>query len=291
MSPVAHVPVAHTAAVIQLNGRADWASNQPLIERLVHEAARDGAELIVLPENLYAMPENAQRLLDMGFAPTDSPVRWLQALAQAAGVWLVAGTLPIRDEARQKLWARNYVIDADGGIAAAYDKIHLFDVTVPDGGTGESYHESDVFLAGKTPVVVDTPIGRLGLSICFDLRFPELFRALVDAGATVISLPAAFTEATGRAHWETLIRARAIENQVVVLAAGQVGAHANGRHTWGHSMIVDAWGQVLANAGSTADTVALAQWQPQAQQQLRASFPVLSLRRLSVPLSMPSSGE
>ncbi len=280
MSPLPTAPVVHTAAVIQLNGRADWASNQLLIERLVHEAARGGAELIVLPENLYAMPENPQRILELGFAPEDAPLRWLQALAKTAGVWLVAGTLPIRDTASGKLWSRSYAIDSNGVIAAEYDKIHLFDVTVPDGGMGESYHESEVFLAGKTPVVVDTPIGRLGLSICFDLRFPELFRALVDAGATVISLPAAFTEATGRAHWECLLRARAIENQVVVLAAGQVGTHASGRRTWGHSMILDAWGQVLANAEAQPDTVALARWQPEAQQHLRRSFPVLSLRKI-----------
>ncbi|WP_407276728.1 carbon-nitrogen hydrolase family protein [Halothiobacillus sp. DCM-1] len=269
-----------TAAVIQLNGRASWAENQPIIERLVREAAQSGAQLAVLPENLYAMPADPSALRAMGFSPDEPPLRWLQNLARTAGIWLVAGTLPIRDEASGKLWARSYVLTATGEIAAEYDKIHLFDVTVPDGEEGESYRESDLFLAGSTPVVVDTPIGRLGLSICFDLRFPELFRRLVDAGATVISLPAAFTETTGRAHWECLLRARAIENQVVMLAAGQVGTHASGRKTWGHSLIVDPWGQVLADAADHPDCQRTATWSREAQQQLRTSFPVLSLRRL-----------
>lgn len=269
-----------SAAVIQLNGRATWAENQPIIERLVHQAAQAGAQLAVLPENLYAMPEDPKQLVAMGFSPEAAPLRWLQDLARSSGLWLVAGTLPIREPSSGKLWARSYVLDAHGNIAAAYDKIHLFDVTVPDAGQGEEYRESDQFQAGNTPVVVDTPIGRLGLSICFDLRFPELYRQLVEAGATVISVPAAFTEVTGQAHWACLLRARAIENQVVILAAGQVGAHANGRRTWGHSMIVDAWGQILASADETPDTAITAQWQPEQQQQLRRNFPVLALRRL-----------
>lgn len=268
-----------TAAVIQLNGRATWAENQPIIERQVRAAAHAGAQLAVLPENLYAMPATPQALVAMGFSAEDAPVDWLLNLARSAGIWLVAGTLPIRDAASGKLWARSFVITAEGRIAAAYDKIHLFDVIVPGNGAGESYRESDQFLAGQTPVVVDTPIGRLGLAVCFDLRFPEYFRRLVDAGATVISLPAAFTEATGRAHWACLLRARAIENQVVMLAAAQVGTHASGRRTYGHSMIIDAWGQELANAEDEADTFAVARWCPETQRQLRASFPVLALRR------------
>ena len=268
-------------ATIQLNGKASWQANQPIIERLVHDAAQTGAEVIALPENLFAMPENPHDIVNLGFNETDAPVIWLQNLARAAHVWLVAGTLPIWAEGgRKKLFARTYVMNSQGDICAHYDKIHLFDVTVPLGnGQTESYRESDLFEQGSAPVVVDTPAGRLGLAICFDLRFPELFRRLTELGAHWICLPSAFTQATGRAHWEPLLRARAIENQVFMVAAAQVGTHASGRETYGHSMIVDAWGQVLANANTLADCFITATIDRSIQAQIRQQFPVMALRR------------
>lgn len=270
-------------AALQINGRALWSENQPVIERLVRDAAALGARVVVMPENLYAMTAAPRALVDMGFDPEDAPVVWLRDLARRHDVWLVAGTLPIRaTDLPAKLYSRCFVIDAAGEIRAQYDKIHLFDVTVPQFSEAhqESYRESDLFEAGSTPVVVDTPAGRLGLAICFDLRFPELFRRLVEMGATCVCLPAAFTEATGRAHWEPLLRARAIENQIYLVASAQVGRHASGRQTYGHSMIIDPWGQVLANANTVADCLITAEIDPQVQSHIRNQFPVLALRRL-----------
>lgn len=283
-------------AAIQLNGKATWAENQPVIARLIRDAARVGAEVIVLPENLYAMPADPRELFAMGLGAEgdNAPLDWLRSQARAQGVWLVAGTLPIRNAGggtsrdEGKLWSRSYVIDAQGEIRAKYDKIHLFDVIVShrrraDRSTpDETYRESDQFLHGDQWLVVDTPAGRLGMAICFDLRFPELFRRLTEQGADWICLPAAFTETTGRAHWAPLLRARAIENQVYMVAAAQVGLHASGRKTFGHSMIVDPWGRVLANAKTRADCFVMAEIDPEAQAHTRQQFPVLDLRRLTL---------
>ena len=281
-------------AAIQLNGKATWAENQPVIARLVSDAAEAGAEVIVLPENLYAMPADPRELfaLGLGAEGENAPLDWLQSLAHSKGVWLVAGTLPIRndgsstDEGEGKLWSRSYVIDSQGEIRAKYDKIHLFDVDVPSrrpsqSAAAESYRESDQFLRGTELGLVDTPAGRLGMAICFDLRFPELFRRLTEQGAEWICLPSAFTETTGRAHWEPLLRARAIENQVYMVAAAQVGVHASGRKTFGHSMVVDPWGTVLANAKTLADCFVMAEIDSEAQAHIRQQFPVLDLRRLT----------
>ncbi len=278
-------------AAIQLNGKATWAENQLVIARLVRDAADAGAEVIVLPENLYAMPADPRELfaLGLGAEGENAPLDWLQSQARSEGVWLVAGTLPIRNDGRGtdegKLWSRSYVIDAQGEIRAKYDKIHLFDVDVPprrsaQSATAESYRESDQFLHGTELVLVDTPAGRLGMAICFDLRFSELFRRLTEQGAEWICLPSAFTETTGRAHWEPLLRARAIENQVYMVAAAQVGVHASGRKTFGHSMVVDPWGTVLANAKTLADCFVMAEIDAEAQAHIRQQFPVLDLRRL-----------
>lgn len=274
-------------AALQINGQPQWSLNKPQIERLVRDAAILGAQVVVMPENLYAMPADPSALLSMGFDGDAEPMVWLRELARRHGVWLVAGTMPIRATATDaintaKLHARSFVIDDSGAIRAHYDKIHLFDVTVPASSDSrqESYRESDLFVAGDAPIVVDTPAGPMGMAICFDLRFPELFRRLVDMGATWVCLPAAFTEATGRAHWEPLIRARAIENQIYMVASAQVGRHASGRQTYGHSMIVDPWGQILANANTVADTLVTADIDHQTQRHVRSKFPVLELRRL-----------
>ena len=268
-------------AVVQMNGRADWTGNRPVVEALLDRAAEGGADVAVLPENLLAMPADPAELVPMAQGDTARAVEDLGDMARRSGMWLVAGTLPFVPDAGDdpdRVLARTLVIDANGQIVAHYDKIHLFDVTLPDGR--ESYRESAVFRAGSEPTVVDTPAGRLGLATCFDLRFPELFRRLVDLGAEWFCLPSAFTQATGRAHWEVLLRARAIENGCWMAAAAQVGRHADGRRTWGHSMIVDPWGDVLADCGDTPDTVAVASFDRQKRDRLGRTFPVRDLRRL-----------
>ncbi|HHQ69314.1 MAG TPA: carbon-nitrogen hydrolase family protein [Halothiobacillaceae bacterium] len=249
------------------------------LQNLVAQAAVGGARVVVLPENVYAMPENPSQLNQLGFGMDSAPVDWFARLAKAHGIWLVAGTLPIISERGDKrLFARSIVFDDAGRIVSWYDKIHLFDVTVPE--TGLVYQESAQFIAGNKPVVVDTPAGVMGLTVCFDLRFPELYRRLTDLGATIFAVPSAFTQATGQAHWASLIAARAIENLAYVVAAAQVGTHADNRATFGHSRIVDPWGRVLADAGQRPDCVETALIDPDEQNRLRSVFPVLSARRL-----------
>ncbi|MCL7750207.1 carbon-nitrogen hydrolase family protein [Guyparkeria hydrothermalis] len=271
-----------TVAVAQLNGRADWAANRPVVEALIARAGEGGASVLVLPENLLAMPADPRELVRMARADTPSAVDDLATWAARHGVWLVAGTLPfVPDEPAEvdRVASRSLVIDAAGRIVTHYDKIHLFDVVLPD---GESYRESNTFVAGDRPVVVDTPAGRLGMATCFDLRFPEQFAQLADAGADWFCLPSAFTRATGQAHWHVLLRARAIENSAWMVAAAQVGRHADGRETYGHSLIVDPWGRVLEDAEEQADCLRFARFDYPWLAGLRERFPVRQLHRPTV---------
>ncbi len=268
-----------TVAVVQINGRAEWSDNQPVVERLIRQAAEGGAQVVVLPENLLAMPPDPREVIAMATTDTPRAVQDLAAWAVQWGVWLVAGTLPfVPDDPADKdrVAARTLVIDAQGEVVEHYDKIHLFDVVLPD---GESYRESNTFVAGNRTVVVDTPAGRLGMATCFDLRFPELFTQLAEDGADWFCLPSAFTRPTGEAHWHSLLRARAIENSAWVVAPAQVGRHADGRETFGHSLIVDPWGRVLEDAGETADCVRFAHFDYPWLLGLRQRFPVRKLHR------------
>ncbi len=268
-----------TVAVVQINGRSDWDSNRPVVERLIAQAADGDASVVVLPENLLAMPSDPRELIGMAATDTPRAVRDLTSWATLYGVWLVAGTLPfVPDDPgdSHRVASRTLVIDAQGKVVEHYDKIHLFDVVLPD---GESYRESNTFVAGDRLVVVDTPAGRLGLATCFDLRFPELFTHLAEARADWFCLPSAFTRPTGEAHWHVLLRARAIENSAWVVAAAQVGRHADGRETYGHSLVVDPWGRVLKDAGDTADCVRFARFDYPWLQGLRQRFPVRELHR------------
>ncbi len=268
-----------TVAVVQINGRADWNDNRPVVERLIRQAADGGACVVVFPENLLAMPADPRELIGMATADTPRAVRDLSVWATQWGVWLVAGTLPfVHDNQadRDRVAARTLVINAQGEVVEHYDKIHLFDVVLPN---GESYRESSTFVAGERTVVVDTPAGRLGLATCFDLRFPELFNQLAEVGADWFCLPSAFTRPTGEAHWHVLLRARAIENSAWVVAPAQIGRHADGRETFGHSLIVDPWGRVLEDAGETADCVRLARFDYAWLHELRQRFPVRKLHR------------
>lgn len=235
--------------LIQMCSTTSVAKNLAIAEQLIAEASKQGAELIVLPEYfpIFA-PSSAERLAAQESGNESGPIQQaLQQWANTYQAWLVAGTMPVRSDNPEKPYARSYCFNANGECVAAYDKIHLFDVEVND-STGR-YCESDNTAAGRLPQVVETPWGKLGLSVCYDLRFAELYRYYHQQGCVMISAPSAFTCPTGKAHWEVLLRARAIETQSFVLAAAQVGAHENGRMTWGHSMVVDPWGEIVGELG------------------------------------------
>jgi predicted amidohydrolase len=266
------------AAAIQFASGTSINANLLTTEKLLEQAASQGAVLAVLPESFAFMGENCKETLPYREEEGDGPLQ--QFLSQAAkrlGIWIVGGTIPLEGDDQTRWRAASLVFDSEGKEVARYDKRHLFDVNLPE--LNEHYNESAGIEPGNRVCVVDTPIGRLGLAVCYDLRFPELFRALVDKGAEVISLPAAFTAVTGRAHWEVLIRARAIENLSYVIASAQGGFHVKGRETYGHSMIVDPWGAIL-DSRERGNGVVIASIDSQFQQHTRRNFPCLKHRRL-----------
>lgn len=267
------------SAVLQMVSGPDRARNLAAAGELVRAAAGAGAQLVVLPENFAYMGKSEADKLAVAEADGNGPIQ--QFLAEAAAshkLWLVGGSVPLwGDPARGRAYAACLVYGEEGERRARFDKIHLFDVAVPD--SGEQYKESATTIPGAANIVlVDTPLGKLGLAVCYDLRFPEHFRRLSAAGAEIVAIPSAFTAATGRAHWEVLVRARAIENLCYVLAANQGGRHANGRETYGDTMIVDPWGHVLDRIAA-GPGVALADLDIEALARTRERFPCLSHRR------------
>lgn len=251
-------------------------------ERLIGQAVEKGARLVVLPENFAIMGKEEVDKLAVRESGNGGPIQeFLSQQAARHGIWLVGGTVPMVSASPDKIRAACLLYDDQGRQVARYDKIHLFDVAVMD--SDERYTESETIEPGDTPVVVDTPFGRLGLAVCYDLRFPELFRSMLDQGMDIIALPAAFTAITGKAHWELLVRARAIENLCFVLAAGQGGYHINGRETWGHSMIVDPWGNIM-NELATGSGLVCADMDLERLHSIRRSFPCLEHRNLSCAL-------
>jgi deaminated glutathione amidase len=234
------------AGLVQLRSGRSIAANLEQAEALIRRASQGGAVYVQTPENTAVM-ELEPKLVLAAAEPEDAsvPLKRLRALAAELGMFLHIGSLAIKLDP-SRVANRSYLIDPEGAIAARYDKLHMFDV---DLAGGESYRESQHARAGTKAVLADLPFGRLGLSICYDLRFPQLYRALATAGADFIAVPAAFTKQTGEAHWHVLIRARAIETGAFVLAATQGGLHENGRATYGHSLIISPWGEVLAEAG------------------------------------------
>ncbi|MEQ1439457.1 carbon-nitrogen hydrolase family protein [Fontimonas sp. SYSU GA230001] len=270
------------AAVVQMTSGADRDANLDAAGRLLRAAADAGARLAVLPENFAFMGAHETDKLAFAEADGAGPIQdFLAQSARALGLWIVGGTIPLAvpgDAAR--VFAACGVWNDRGERVARYDKIHLFDVELPD-GRGERYRESASIARGAPqPVVVDTPLGRLGLSVCYDLRFPELYRRLTAAGADVLCVPSAFTERTGAAHWDLLLRARAVENLCHVLASDQCGTHPGGRRTFGHSCIVEPWGEVSAACGAEPG-IAVAELDAERRAALRRGFPVLDHRRLS----------
>lgn len=267
------------SAVIQMVSQDGVLANLQRAHVLLEQAADSGARLAVLPENFAAMGRRDAAAIGRAEALGEGPILpWLKRAARDLRLWIVAGTLPLPpvDEPEAKAHACSLLVDEDGEIAARYDKLHLFDVDVAD--NRGRYRESDDYAYGAQVVVADTPVGRLGLSVCYDLRFPELYSALRAAGAELISAPSAFTAVTGAAHWEVLIRARAIETQCYMLAAAQGGSHPGPRETHGHAAIVDPWGRIVAEHAH-GEAILLAERDAEEQASIRARMPVVSHRR------------
>jgi len=267
------------AAVIQLSSQDDVAKNLERVRALVAEAARAGAELVALPENFAFMGEEAQKREIAESTEDDARGPITTAITSAArehGLWIVAGGMPEASGDAARPFNTSLLVAPDGRVVARYRKIHLFDVDLPD---GTKLLESGATRAGSEPVVAEIASTKLGMTICYDLRFPELYRRLVEAGVRIVTVPAAFTLTTGKDHWHVLLRARAIENQVFVLAPAQHGRHPRGRTTYGKSLIVDPWGDVLAQCAE-GEGIALARLDFAAQDRVRASLPCLSHRRL-----------
>jgi len=235
------------AACVQLRSSDDTNENIQTASKLIREAAKAGAQFIATPENTTLMAPDGGAKLEKSFSEERDPaLPDFRALAEELGVWLLIGSLAIK-VSDTKTANRSFLLTPKGEIAARYDKIHLFDVDLP---SGEKYRESNTVAGGNRAVLADLPWGKLGLTICYDLRFPRLYRKLAKAGAQILTVPSAFTETTGKAHWHVLLRARAIETGAFVIAPAQGGLHANGRRTYGHSLIVAPWGEILAEGGT-----------------------------------------
>lgn len=260
-----------TAALVQL--RTGLLPQDNIVEatRLIRDAAAAGAVYIQTPEVTNIMQENRKALFDLlAYESDDLSLKAYRELARELGVHLHIGSLALKATADRAV-NRSFLIAPDGEVIASYDKIHMFDIDLPN---GETYRESANYQPGETAVIADLPWGRIGLTICYDLRFPALYRALAEAGASFISVPAAFTQKTGEAHWHSLLRARAIENGCYVLAAAQGGLHQNKRETFGHSLIVDPWGEIIAE-GSKDPGFVIAKIDPEKVTSVRASIPSL----------------
>lgn len=246
--------LGNRVAALQMTSSADVAHNLSSIECYLPEIKDSGATLLVLPENFAYMGLHEKDKLKFAEPFGDGVIQeTVSQWAKSYDLWIVAGTIPIQSSDPKRCYASTLVFDNLGRVKARYDKIHLFDVRVSE---TEAHKESNSTCAGDKVVVVDTPVGRLGLSVCYDLRFPELYRLLQQQGAEVLIVPAAFTYDTGKVHWQVLLQARAIENMCYVIAANQGGTHQNGRETYGHSMIISPWGEILSECDDTSIAVA-----------------------------------
>ena len=283
------------AAAVQMTSTRDVQANLREAGRLVAEAARQGAQLVVLPENFsFLGATDADRVAAVEPFGDGPAQRFLMETAESLGVWIVGGTIPIRDAGAERASSRSLLVGPDGRVAAHYDKIHLFDVDIPgrattarDGGSAanarsdsrcERYSESATTLAGTRVVAASTPVARIGMTVCYDIRFPALFHRLSVLGTDVVVVPAAFTVPTGEVHWLPLLQARAIESLVYVVAAGQWGEHAGGRKTYGHSLILGPWGELLAELPAGPGVVC-AELDMIRLQELRQRFPTVAHRR------------
>lgn len=268
-------------AAIQMVSGSDLDTNLLHVEKLIEQAVQAGARLLVLPEVFAMFNSSKQRELaeqEAGNSPRVLP--WLARQSSQHKIWIVAGTIPLLvDGEDRRVAAASLVFDDNGQQVARYDKIHLFDVDVADGQG--SYRESDSFIPGNQPLTLDTPFGRLGVAVCYDIRFPELFRAMLDEGMEILAVPAAFTLVTGEAHWLPLLKARAIENQIYVIGANQGGEHSPKRKTSGGSVILDGWGNVLTEA-ARGEAMICADIDLVSLKQIRKNMPVNQHRRFGV---------
>ena len=270
-------------AIHQSRTGIDPAANARAIVDAIGQAKTGGADMLFTPEMSGLLDQDRKRAARHRHDEADDPVlAEVRAAAAGAGIWVDLGSLALSGGADGRLVNRGFVIDDAGAIRARYDKIHLFDVDLP---TGESWRESSAYAPGERAVIATTPWARIGLSICYDLRFPDLYRALSNAGAEILSVPAAFTVPTGKAHWHVLLRARAIEAGAFVIAAAQSGVHADGRATYGHSLVVDPWGEIVLDMGE-GEGVGFADLDMARLSDVRARVPALNHRR---PIGQPET--
>ncbi|MEA3067004.1 MAG: deaminated glutathione amidase [Sphingomonadales bacterium] len=277
---------AFNAACVQFTAGPDPAPNLQQVSELIRRARGAGADLIMTPE-VSNFIESGRRRRDKARHEADDPfLAGMRELARETGAWILVGSLvidpagePGAEASEERLANRSFLIDAQGAIVARYDKIHMFDIDLPG---GESYRESNAYRPGGRSVVAETPWGRLGMTVCYDLRFPHLYRALAQAGADFLAVPSVFTVPTGTAHWHVLLRARAIENGCFVFAPAQWGEHAGGRRSYGHSLIVDPWGAVLADGGEETGIIT-AQIDPARIAKARGMVPSLQHDRRFAP--------
>jgi deaminated glutathione amidase len=266
-------------AAIQMASGPNIKANLAEAEKLISIAVQQEAKLIVLPENFAIMGMSEMDRVGAAEELGDGPIQtFLSEQARKHKIWLVGGTIPIVSKDVGRVFGACHLYDDKGKMVAGYNKIHLFDVTIE--ASNESYHESLTTIPGDDVVVVDTPFGKIGIAVCYDLRFPELFRTMADAGMEICVIPSAFTSMTGKAHWESLLRARAIENLCFVVAAAQGGYHVNGRETHGDSMIIDPWGMIL-NRLPHGTGVVVSDINMTMLARTRKSFPVLEHRRIN----------
>lgn len=271
-------------ALYQAQTGIDPAANAAALVAAIHEAGAGGAAMLFTPEMSGLLDRDRDRAArHLRTQDEDLVLAAVRRAAAETGLWVHLGSLALLGGAGGRLVNRGFAIDDKGAVRATYDKIHLFDVDLP---TGESWRESAAYAPGERAVVVDTPAGKLGLSVCYDLRFAALYQRLTDAGATVLAVPAAFTVPTGQAHWHVLLRARAIEAGVFVVAAAQVGTHEDGRQTYGHSLVVDPWGKVLLDMGGEAPGVGFVDLDLEEVERVRARVPAIRHRR---PIPEPGS--
>jgi nitrilase len=264
-------------AAVQMASGPSVSSNLLEAEKLIHEAVKTGAKLVALPENFAMMGNREKDKLAVKEKDGDGPIQhFLSAIAKKNEVWIVGGTIPIAGNDEEKVRAACLIYNEQGERVARYDKLHLFDVLVPE--SDEVYRESDTIEQGDDIRVIDSPFGKLGIAVCYDLRFPEFFRKMLAQGMETLIIPSAFTARTGSAHWEVLLRARAIENLCYVIAPNQGGFHLSGRKTYGHSMIIDPWGVILDCYKTGAGFVS-AELDLERLAKVRHAFPVLSHRR------------
>ena len=274
-----------TIAAIQLNSQPDLKINMDLCKNSIFEAAGKGADLVALPENFAFMGNEWDKYLQ-GDRIADAVLKYIPKWSKEAGIYIMAGGFPVRADSG-KVYNRSIITDPGGNIITQYDKIHLFDVTL---SKDEVYRESDTVEAGRhEPVVCDIILTKngqthtfsAGLTICYDLRFPELYRLLADKGADFIFVPSAFTQPTGKAHWEVMLRSRAIENTLYIVAPAQTGLHGDKRKTYGHSMIIDPWGKIIQECGSEPEII-LAEIDPSVTQDIRRKLPSLNHKAFSI---------